>query len=84
MKNNIHISRDINDIFPLFQERKVIMVADEYFRSHDSSLDAIDCPRLWICADEEKKTLATVGGLIDSLLEYGADRDTLILAAGGG
>ena len=84
MKNNIHISRDINDIFPLIQERKVIMVADEYFRSHDSSLDAIDCPRLWICADEEKKTLDTVGGLIDSLLEYGADRDTLILAAGGG
>lgn len=84
MKTIVHISRDINDIFPLFQERKVIMVADEYFRNHDSALDVIDCPRLWVCAEEDRKTLDTVGKLLDGLLEYGADRDTLILAAGGG
>lgn len=84
MKNNILISRNIDEIFPLFRGRKVIMVADEYFRNNDSALDAIDCPRLWVCADEERKTLDTVETLIDGLLEFGADRDTLILAAGGG
>lgn len=84
MKNNILVSRNIDEIFPLFQGRKDIMVADEYFRTHDSVLDEIDCPRLWLCADEDQKILATVGRLTDGLMEFGADRDTLVVAAGGG
>lgn len=91
MKNNIQISYDFNTLSDLLEGRKVVVVADDCFKSSasvcpafESWLDSRDFPILWVHASEEEKTLATVERLVGELLELGADRDAFLLGAGGG
>ena len=79
MKNN----RTYGKVADLFPRAGTILIADDWFRGR-GLFETWGCPVLWVHAAEEDKTLATVERLVSQLLDLQADRDTMLVGAGGG
>ncbi len=87
-------SGDLAGVGPFARQRcratLALVVSDEHVRAHadavSASLEAAGfrCAGVVLPAGEGQKCLATASQLYDHLVEYRADRKTLIVAVGGG
>ncbi len=79
------ITGPAGDILPdILKDRRAVLVVDKTVAElHGTRLPG-DCPVLELVADERHKTLETVCQIHDFLMENNADRDTVLVAAGGG
>lgn len=84
MNENIHIVQDFQGLAPAFARKRTVVIADSFFRSVPLPACTKGADFIFIEASEENKTLSTVSSICSRLLELGADRDTFIVALGGG
>ncbi|MCK9256079.1 MAG: 3-dehydroquinate synthase [Bacteroidales bacterium] len=80
---DIYISQDYNYYLELIGERDLIIITDNIlYNLYPEAFKNKKC--IVINHGEENKTLKTVEKIIENLIAFGADRNTLILGFGGG
>ena len=81
--SNIYIGESLQNVEEYLPKGKTIIITDENVKNHYLS-DFPDCPVITISTGESIKTLATVESIYRQLINLDVDRQTFILAIGGG
>ncbi len=83
MTSKIHISNNINDLQKhLLAKGRIFVIIDnnlQYLAEHFKGF-----PHIFLNASEKNKTLQTIEEIALQLMDLGADREALIIGAGGG
>lgn len=84
ISDNIHISNDHKELLPLIKGKKLFSVIDKNVVPFIPEGIIPSENRFFLHASESRKSLEMVQELTSWLLEAGADRDSFLLAVGGG
>ena len=81
--SSIYIAERLQNVNKYLPDVKIIIITDEIVKKYYLN-DFPDCPVITISTGESIKTLATVESIYRQLIDLACDRQTFILAIGGG
>lgn len=81
--SSIYVDEQLHNVGKYLPDNKTIIITDENVKKHYSS-DFPNFPVITISMGESIKTLATVESIYRQLIDLDCDRQTFILALGGG